>query len=162
MRLDGFETERGASSSPDVSVIPAIGVLSLLRHQPTSTLLARLARCDGNAPKVCLTRDERGKEIRKWGKDTRKGESRTLWSIRTCFHSVAKSSLWMELFQLSELLLLASGEKTLVASTQEEHEARKQAIGGNVSAWQDRRGERILQLGSDGRTRTTDTALGNK
>ena len=109
MRLDGFRTERGSSSSPDSSAIPAIGVLSLARHRASSTILARVprwewgqstgplasatprailsnrleggtgplngvSRWDGNASKVCLTRGEREKEIRKWGKDTRSGK----------------------------------------------------------------------------------------
>lgn len=35
------------------------------------------------------------------------------------FHSVAKSSSWTELFQLSELFLFELGEKTLVGSARE-------------------------------------------
>ena len=46
MRLDGLRISRGSSSSPDSSAIPAMGVLSLTRRRASSTILARVARCE--------------------------------------------------------------------------------------------------------------------
>jgi len=46
IRLEGLRTSRDSSSSQDSSAIPAMGVLSLARRRASSTILARVARCE--------------------------------------------------------------------------------------------------------------------
>jgi len=64
--------------------------------------------------------------------------------MSSCFHSVAKSSSWTELFQLSELFLFELEEKTWVGSTRERG-VRGEPLG-------DRRAVAVPVKGGCGRT----------